>query len=225
MKALIVCGDGINCERETVLAFNEVNISSEIVHLNSLIENSKIIHQYQVIALPGGFSFGDELNSGTVLSHKIKYGIGEDFQRFVEQKPVIGICNGFQALVQLGIFGNASLEENKSHQFINKWTEVIINKNDGPWLHGFELYEKFYLPIRHQEGNLQSTYPILSNSIGVTYANNPNGSQQNIAGLVSSNNLALGLMPHPEIAIYKENSFQRKNNGLKFFSNLFKYLQ
>ena len=131
MKSLIICGDGINCERETSIAFEEVKIKTDIMHLNSLIDNPKIVHQYQAIALPGGFSFGDELNSGNVLAHKIRHGLGDEFKQFIERKPVIGICNGFQALVQLGIFGETSLVENECHQFINQWTEVIINKNEG----------------------------------------------------------------------------------------------
>ena len=224
MKALIICGDGINCERETANAFNESQINTEIIHLNNIIEHPKMIHNFQAIALPGGFSFGDELNSGTVLSHKIKYGIGDEFYKFLEQKPIIGICNGFQALVQLGVFKDVCLVENKSKRFINTWTKLAIRNNEGPWLHGFNSNESFYLPIRHQEGNLQSSNPIDQEHIGLQYNDNPNGSQQKIAGLISKNKMAFGLMPHPEIAIYPENSYLQQNSGMKFFNNLYHYL-
>jgi phosphoribosylformylglycinamidine synthase len=111
--ALVLTGDGINCERETAQAFERVGVRAEIRHLNDLIAEGLTLDslsgRHSVVALPGGFSFGDDLGSGRVLALKIAHGLKWDLNLYAERGGlVIGICNGFQALIRLGVFGRRS---------------------------------------------------------------------------------------------------------------------
>src|SRR5688572_12137534 len=104
-KALIITGDGINCERETARAFEEAGAHSEIIHINSLLKNPKQLLDAQIFAVPGGFSFGDELKSGKILAEKMRESLMETFVSFTRRGGLtIGVCNGFQILIQLGAF-------------------------------------------------------------------------------------------------------------------------
>ena len=104
VPVLILTGDGINCERETARAFSLVGADPVIVHVNDLLENPRRLHEFEAAAFPGGFSFGDDLGSGQVLALKVSLLLGDELRGFLEaKKPVIGICNGFQALTKLGL--------------------------------------------------------------------------------------------------------------------------
>ena len=103
-KALILTGYGINCDYETQHAFNIVGAHAKRVHINDIIDKIENLEDYQIIAFPGGFSFGDDISSAKVLANKIKFNIFSDLQKFIDDgKVIIGICNGFQAMVKLGI--------------------------------------------------------------------------------------------------------------------------
>ena len=104
VKVLILYGYGINCDNETQFGFGLAGAEAEKVHINQLISGEKGLRDYQILAIPGGFSFGDDIGAGKVLATKIKYNLAEEFQEFInEEKLIIGICNGFQVLVKLGI--------------------------------------------------------------------------------------------------------------------------
>ena len=131
IKFLILTGDGINCERETAKAFINAGAEAEIIHVNDLLENPSALKNYSGMAIPGGFSFGDELGSGQVLALKIKHGLKEASDEFVaDKKPIIGICNGFQVLVKLGLLPFPledrvmALAANESGHFINRWSTL-----------------------------------------------------------------------------------------------------
>lgn len=215
-KFLILSGDGINCEMETALAFKEAGGKSEIVHINDLLDRPTMMDEYDGLAIPGGFSFGDELGSGQILALKIKTKLMAHFNKFIsDKKPIIGICNGFQVLVKLGFLPNPDLERsltltyNEDGKFIDKWTNMVISKNtNSPWLK--ELAGKsIRLPVRHGEGRIVfkkdkiSDYDTLQENgqIALTYENDINGSFENIAGLTDPTGLIFGLMPHPEAYI------------------------
>jgi len=226
-KVLILTGDGINCESETAYAFNKVGFETEIKHLNDVMEQkitqNQLVEKYKVVALPGGFSFGDHLSSGNVLSLKIKNGLGWNFNEYAKQGGlVLGICNGFQALIRLGVFGeNVSITHNDSGEFINRWVKVSVS-GDSPWLKGIDALD---LPVRHAEGKVvfdQSSSDALS--VGLRYQINPNGSYDSIAGLCDQTGRILGLMPHPEAFIRSNSHPQFKHNsklGLSIFQNAF----
>lgn len=209
-RVLVVTGDGINCENETAQAFETVGFDAEIRHLGELIE--RVVDQntlqanYQVVALPGGFSFGDDLTSGKVLALKIQHGLKWNLNQFAERGGlVIGICNGFQALIRLGVFGrDVSITSNSDGKFLNTWIKVQPEGARSPWLKGLGTMD---LPIRHGEGrivfSLTRKQEVLSKmeKLGQTclrYTTDPNGSEGRLAGLCDPTGRILGLMPHPE---------------------------
>lgn len=209
-KALILTGDGINCERETAHAFGLGGFDTEIRHLNDLIAErfklDQLCNLYQALALPGGFSFGDDLTSGKVLALKIQHGLGWDLATYAGRGGlVLGVCNGFQALIRMGIFGkDLSITQNVQGQFINSWTRVMPIGTRCIWLRGVGSMD---LPIRHGEGRLMLAPSRPAEILGkmerlgmlcLRYEDNPNGSDQSLAGLCDPTGRILGLMPHPE---------------------------
>lgn len=248
MKVLVLTGDGINCERETARAFSLAGADPRIVHINDLLENPKSIHDYQAAAFPGGFSFGDDLGSGQVLALKLSLVLGDELRSFVEaEKPVIGICNGFQALTKLGLlpepFGarTMALARNVGGNFIDRWVELEPEKASVCiWTRGFS--SAFPLPIRHGEGRIafakgeeESIHRTLSQKgqIVLRYKDDVNGSYGRIAGVCDPKGLVFGLMPHPEAAVSLLQHPQSsrladrtaEGPGLKFFQNCVAYLK
>lgn len=216
-KVLVLTGDGINCERDTARAFNLAGADAAIVHCNDLLENPSSLHKFQALAFPGGFSFGDDLGSGQVLSLKLSLQLGDELRVFVEaRRPVIGICNGFQALTKLGLlpepFGvrTMALARNSQGHFINKWVDLEVEKNSiCIWTRDLGG-ESFPLPIRHGEGRVvftkgeeEAVHRRLSQAgqIALRYGEEVNGSFARIAGVCDPTGLVFGLMPHPEAAI------------------------
>ena len=249
-KVLVLTGDGINCERETARAFSLAGADPKIVHINDLLAQPSTLHQYEAMAFPGGFSFGDDLGSGQVLALKISLVIGEELRRFVEEKkPVIGICNGFQALTKLGLlpqpFGarNMALARNAHGHFLDRWVELEAEKNSiCVWTRNLAAEGPIALPIRHGEGRVvfargeeESVHRMLSQNgqIALRYGEDVNGSFARIAGVCDPTGLVFGLMPHPEAAVSRllyPDSTRLDNRagegiGLRFFRNCVTYLQ
>ena len=231
---LILAGDGLNCERETARAFEEAGAGGTIVHVNDLLDAPSMLQKFQGMALPGGFSFGDELGSGQILALKIRHGMGEEFQRFVEDgSPVIGICNGFQVLAKLGLLPFSpdcvclSLAPNREGRFIDAWVELETDiRARCPWTHNFP--SSIRLPIRHGEGRVvfsqeQEVLPQLveKGQIPLRYrGDNPNGSTDSIAAICDERGTILGMMPHPEAAIHLGSG-----DGKLFFENIVSWLE
>jgi phosphoribosylformylglycinamidine synthase len=193
------------------------------VHVNELIENPSLLAEYQVMAVPGGFSFGDDLGSGKVLANKLKYRFGDALLDFLRaDKLVIGICNGFQVLVQLGLLPggvesgltqNATVTFNDSGKFEDRWVGLQVERaspcvftRDMNWIE---------LPVRHGEGKFYTADDALlgtlnsNGQVALRYTNpdrsrpadypyNPNGSLEDIAGVCDPTGRVFGLMPHPE---------------------------
>ncbi len=237
---LVLSGDGINCERETASAFEMAGAKAKVIHINDLLKAPTLLREFQGLAIPGGFSFGDELGSGQILSLKIKYGLEQEFFHFLEEKkPVIGICNGFQVLTKLGLLPNfreerkVALARNIQGQFIDRWVSLKrVEKNVCVWTKGME---EFCLPIRHGEGRLtlrpgreEVIYQSLKGAgqIALEYTEEVNGSYRSIAGLCDPTGLVLGLMPHPEAAVsgYTYPGRQHLAPGRSFFTNIVEYL-
>lgn len=232
VKVLILTGDGVNCEKETARAFSMAHASSTILHINELeSKGPQFLEDFQILALPGGFSFGDELGSGKIFSLKLKSYLGEGIKEFVKKKkPVIGICNGFQVLTKLGLLsdeGVVGLAQNESGHFMNKWSTLKVESKHCIWL---KDCEELHLPIRHGEGRLKIRDEASAKNlhIALKYQENPNGSDQDIAALTDASGLVLGLMPHPEAAI-KEALYPGGEVvgtiGLKLFQNAVDYCQ
>jgi phosphoribosylformylglycinamidine synthase I len=237
-KVLVLTGDGINCEKETALAFSTCGGDASIQTVNELLEKPNMLDGYQILAFPGGFSYGDDLGSGKVMALKLQYGLQEKLLKFVESKKlVIGICNGFQILLQLGLLPHASEEQsfalapNLSGHFQNEWVNMQVETNNKCiWLKGLEGKE-FLMPIRHGEGRLVCNNQISlhhasdSGLAALRYQKDVNGSTLNIAGLSDDSGHVFGLMPHPECTIWEKQLPDRKGFtvGRTIFSNAIQY--
>ncbi len=246
IKALVLTGDGINCESETAYALEQADAQADITHISDLIAAPERLQDYRILALPGGFSFGDEVSSGKILAIKLRYAIGEALQEFIEaDKMVIGVCNGFQALVKLGLLPQSdkfeqqvTLTHNRQHRFINRW--VALNPKAKSIF--FEGIDSLTLPIRHGEGRLmvpqgqeETMAQTLKDRMALVYESDVNGSFQNIAGLVNEKGNVLGLMPHPEAFVrwtqhpaWTSLTPEEKSQtppGLQIFQNMVKALR
>ncbi|MDQ3099269.1 MAG: phosphoribosylformylglycinamidine synthase subunit PurQ [bacterium] len=222
-KTLILSGYGLNCEEETKFAFEKAGGDADIIHINSLIQNSNLLNDYQILAIPGGFSYGDDTGSGNAFANRIKNHLWENIRKYIEKDHlVIGICNGFQILVNLGLlpaldknYGNrdVALLHNNSGKYIDRWVDLKIT-NQTPWLLDIT---NLSLPIAHGEGKFYASPEILQRIksrelIATQYTSgeiceiqnlpaNPNGALEDIAALTDETGRILGIMPHPERAI------------------------
>ncbi len=229
-KALVLYGYGLNCDLETQFALNKAGAEAVRVHTGDLLANPDILWDYHLLAVPGGFSWGDEHGAGVILALRLRLALGQALQEFVAAgRLVIGICNGFQVLVNLGLLPNlrgrecerlVALIPNDCGNFRDAWVHLAVNP-DSPCIFTRGL-DRLELPIRHGEGKFYADPDILEilqsrGQIVLQYAlpsgepargrfpDNPNGSALDIAGLCDASGLVLGLMPHPEAAI---SSFQ-----------------
>ncbi len=201
-KVLVLTGDGINSENELALAFSRQGASVTKVHVNLLLSQPSMLRSYDLLALPGGFSFGDEIRSGKILAEKMREVLSSALADFrARDGRIIGICNGFQVLAQLGVFDDGersfTLAENDHRTFIDKWTKLSVTDNRSPWFQN--LTGDLFLPIRHREGRIVARgelNPVLS------YEENVNGSKDRMAGVTDRSGNVLGLMPHPEVACF-----------------------
>lgn len=262
-KALVFSGYGLNCEEETKFAFELAGVSADIIHINDLIINKKLLKQYQILAFPGGFAYGDDTGSGRAYAQKLKNHLWDEFTKFVQNESlIIGICNGFQILVSLGLlpalykeYGSreAALLPNSSARYTVRWVDVKV-QNDSPWLKGIT---ELSLPIAHGEGKLFVDKETLTKFkekklIALKYISgeicefqnltyNPTGTLEDISGITDESGRILGIMPHPERAIfftqlphwpYLKEKYKREGKqlpeegpGLVIFKNAVDYFQ
>jgi len=221
-KVIILRTAGTNCDQETAFAFERSGAKTELVHINRLVEGSRTLGDYQILAIPGGFTYGDDVASGKILANELKYGLEDDIIRFIKEgKLIIGICNGFQVLVKAGLLPNlsgnfkieATLTLNNSARFEDCWTYLIKMNSRCIWTKAVSK-EIIYLPVAHGEGKFvarDETLLRLLDSEGLIvfkyadkdgrpgeYPVNPNGSVEHIAGICDQTGRIFGLMPHPE---------------------------
>lgn len=207
-------GYGLNCEEETKFAFESAGGKADIVHINDLIENPKILEAYNILAFPGGFSYGDDTGSGKAFANKFKNHLQKELDAFIARDTLtIGICNGFQIITNLGLVPGA-LAHNASAMYIDRWVDMEV-VGSSPWLKGIK---KISLPIAHGEGRYiidEKEYKKMmkNKQIAFKYTKgemcefqnlkaNPNGAMHDVAGVLSENGKVLGMMPHPERAMF-----------------------
>lgn len=249
-NVLVLSGYGLNCEEETLRAFTMVGCKGDIVHVNDLIEKPQLLQKYNILAFPGGFSYGDDTGSGRAYGNKIKLNLEKELWEFVKRDTLtIGICNGFQILTQVGLLPGTLLH-NEQARYIDRWVDVNI-ESASPWLRGVT---QLSLPIAHGEGRyfidkkglaeLGEDNAIVGRYMKgevATWADlpgNPNGSLQDIAGVTAFDGRVLGMMPHPERAVsflqlphwtyLKETEYEGKRlptegPGLQIFKNAAAY--
>jgi len=223
VSTLILTGYGLNCDNETAYAFELAGAQAVRVHINTVIAGAVDLDQFQIMVFGGGFSWGDDHGAGVIQAVRMKTHIGDKIQQFIEQgNLVIGICNGFQTLVNLGLLPgldndyttrSVAVTYNDCGNFRNDWVTLRPNpKSNCIFTSGLEKLE---LPVRHGEGKF-TTDPdtlerlIANHQIALQYARpdgtpaalefpfNPNGSLHDIAGLCDPSGRIFGLMPHPE---------------------------
>jgi len=226
VRACILTGFGINCDYETAQAFRMAGADTARVHVNDLIQGRDSLSDYQILAFPGGFSFGDDIASGKVLATKCAHALRDQLTAFIQAgKLIIGICNGFQVLVKMrilpGISGDgaqdATLTFNDSGRFEDRWVDLHVNSaSPCIWTRGIE---NLYLPVRHGEGKfvvanddvagaverngqIVVQYATPTGQPTMEYPLNPNGSANAVAGICDPTGRILGLMPHPEGHIF-----------------------
>jgi len=236
ITALVPTGHGINCELETRHALELAGFDRiDLVHLNFLAQGEVDPRDYQIIVFPGGFLDGDDLGSAQACANRIRHSRVND-ERLIERLMsfvaggglVLGICNGFQLLVKLGMLPaldgdysrrDVSLTANDKGRFEDRWVYLVVD-GDSPCVFTKGL-ERMYLPVRHGEGKLICRTPQLAiniveshlaavryawpdrNEPTTQYPYNPNGAEQSIAGICDPTGRVFGLMPHPECFVHR----------------------
>jgi len=220
-NALILTGYGINCDFETEFAFREAGGRAERVHVNDIIRDRKRLFRHQILAIPGGFSFGDDLGSGKVLGNKIRTHLRDEVLEFVAgDRLVIGICNGYQVLVKSGLLPrpapelrqDVTLTFNLSGKYEDRWVHLKRKSDKCAFTSGIEVLAA---PVAHGEGRFFAEAAALDalvrqDQVVFEYATpeggpargrfpeNPNGSVRDIAGICDPSGRIFGMMPHPE---------------------------
>lgn len=252
-KALVIRAAGTNCNNETVLAFELAGAVAEQLHVNELITGKKKMEDYHILAIPGGFSYGDDLGSGKVLANQLAIKLRQQLQEFIDSgKLVIGICNGFQAIIKMGLLPalrglhvqEATLTNNDSGKFEDRWV-CMKAENDSIFTKGIK---RIYLPVNHGEGKFVASPDVIEQlqkhklvklkyadrdgSEARHYPGNPNGSLLNIAAITNKQGNVFGMMPHPEkfVTKYTHPRWTRENlpeegDGLRIFRNMVQYAE
>jgi len=250
-KVLILRTAGTNCDKETAFAFELAGALPEFAHVNDFISGRKDMNNYHIMALPGGFSYGDDIASGKILANELRFELKEEVEKFISSgKLIIGICNGFQVLVKAGLLPaieatgeiESTLTTNNSAKFQDQWvclrnTQYSRRNTACVWTRN--LPETIYLPIAHGEGKfIPKDKSILkklweNNQAVLQYVENPNGSIDNIAGICDTTGRIFGLMPHPERHVSWEQHPRRVSecqsvrvsagDGLQIFKNAVEY--
>ena len=248
-KTLVIRTAGSNCDYETVHAFKHVGSEVDLVHINQIVAQKALLNDYHVLAIPGGFTYGDDISAGKVLANEIKYKLKEQLQKFINDgKLIIGICNGFQVLVKTGLLPEINLHEgdqqvtltdNDSGKFEDRWIYLQPISQKCVFTKG--MTESVYYPIAHAEGkfvaknkqvlddlkrNDQIVFQYINpESESADYPWNPNGSVENIAGICDPSGRIFGLMPHPERHFHPTQHPRWTREGLKEEADGYKIFQ
>lgn len=228
-RVLVLRAPGTNCDEETAYAFERAGATTERVHVNRLIENSTLKDRYQILCVPGGFSYGDDIAAGRILATRMRNHLADLVDTFVHgagDRLVLGICNGMQVLMRLGVLTEnvtaagdqepATLTWNNHGRFEDRWVHLATDGSQCAFLRDID---HMYLPMAHAEGKFVARGPQVldelrdSGRLCLRYSRdetagvendplefpaNPNGADANVAGVCDSTGRVFGLMPHPE---------------------------
>ena len=252
-KILILRAPGTNCDQETGFAFEAAGGVVSYVHINQLVKSPSLLTNAQILCLPGGFSFGDDIAAGRILASQMQSRLSDAIDQFREAgKLILGICNGFQILIKSGFLLPAdddglpaTLTWNDSGRFLDLWVNL---KSDNSKCVFLRDVEQMYLPIAHAEGKfvprnesildaLQSNHQLALKYCRpgglnghVPYPHNPNGSTAHVAGVCDATGRIFGLMPHPERHIdpthhprWTREGLADKGDGMIIFENAVNY--
>ncbi|MGO8752594.1 MAG: phosphoribosylformylglycinamidine synthase I [Thermoguttaceae bacterium] len=221
-RVLVLRAPGTNCDWETAFAFEQAGAQAERIHVNRLLESPSLANQFQILCIPGGFSYGDDIAAGRILASQMQHHLADRLAEFhASGRLILGICNGFQVLIKSGILlapddqgPLATLTWNDSGRYEDRWVRLAVRSRTSIFLKGIETV---YLPVAHAEGKfvprdeaalarLESAGQLVLEYCGqksdgaaaVRFPDNPNGSIRNVAGVCDATGRVLGLMPHPE---------------------------
>lgn len=224
-KVCVLRTAGTNCDKETAAAFSLAGAACELLHINSLVSERRALNDFHILALPGGFSYGDDIASGKIFANELRFKLADSLREFIRSgKLIIGICNGFQVLVKSGLLPgtaqfkqNTSLIINDSGKFEDRWVYLrtySLKHRTQKCVWTRNLPEIIYLPVAHGEGKFIALDKTILNKLKKNkqivfqycdsqgefsgYPDNPNGSAENIAGICDETGRVFGLMPHPE---------------------------
>jgi len=251
-RALVIRSAGTNCDIETAYALDKAGARAERVHVNRLVEAPEGLDGFQVLVIPGGFSYGDDIASARILANELRFALGDALRRFVGRgNLVLGICNGFQALVKAGLLGvdaagkpQATLSFNDSGKFEDRWVYLKASTDRCVFV---RPGEDAYLPVAHGEGKFLVSSPAALERMereglvvfryvgpdgrpGSGYPWNPNGSVADVAGICDPSGRIFGLMPHPERHVdgtqhprWTREGLKPEGDGLRVFRNAVAY--
>lgn len=236
-RVLVLRAPGINCERETQHAFEVAGARGDFVHVRKLLERPQTLDDYAILAVPGGFAYGDDIAAGRVLAHEMRERLGEPLLRFVDRGGlVLGICNGFQVLVRLGILPRTTRElrqevtltHNLSNHYECRWVTLRSQPSRCVFVPaGLSLR----VPAAHGEGYLMTrdaahaealvadgyvplVYTDAAGAATAAYPDNPNGSPLGIAAMTDVSGRVFGIMPHPDRSYLGHHMPQWRRDGL-----------
>lgn len=246
-RVLILRAPGANCDAEAQFAFERAGAEAERIHVNRLREQPRLLQKFQILMVPGGFTYGDDVAAGKILAVQLSHFLSDALREFRnKEKLILGVCNGFQVLLKAGLLMPpdeegplATLANNTSGRFTDRWIHLQAAPGKCPFLKG---YDRLHLPIAHGEGNFICREPWMlkglqeSGQVVLRYVDaagqpgpfpvNPNGSQGDVAGLCDATGRVLGLMPHPERHVlptqhprWTRTGLAEEGDGLRLFRN------
>jgi phosphoribosylformylglycinamidine synthase len=250
-RVLVLRAPGANCDEETAFAFEQAGAVAHRVHLNRWLESPRLAAEFQIVCLPGGFTYGDDLGSGRIFANQLRHHLSDSLTEFRDAgKLILGICNGFQILIKSGLLDSddeqgpgATLTWNASGRFIDRWVNLRVAGDRSVFLRGIE---RMFLPVAHAEGQFvgrdQPTLDRLEHTgqLVLRYCENgckqqpynPNGAARDVAGMCDASGRVFGLMPHPERFIVRTQHPQwtrltafNEGEGLQLFRNAVTYFR
>lgn len=252
VRVLVLRAPGSNCDGETQFAFESVGAAVDRLHVNRLMESPELLHQYQVLCIPGGFSYGDDIAAGRILASILQAKLGDALRSFRDRdRLILGVCNGFQVLLKSGFLieeadgkPQATLSMNSIGRFQDRWVHVELIPGRCVFVRQRAVIA---VPVAHGEGkfvvssrdvitNLETDHRIVARYVDEhgkpgDFPINPNGSMGNIAGVCDETGRVFALMPHPErhVSPWQHPQWTRREvqpiegDGLQIFRNAVEY--
>jgi phosphoribosylformylglycinamidine synthase len=252
-RALILRAPGANCDGEAQFACERAGAIAERIHINRLREQPRLLHRFQILVIPGGFTYGDDVAAGKILATELVHFLGENLRRFRDaEKLILGICNGFQAILKAGLLippdedgPLATLTYNSSGKFEDRW--IYLQASPGKCVF-LQDCERLHMPVAHGEGRFICRQPWILSGLEQAgqivlrfvdaegrpgpYPINPNGSVGDVAGVCDVSGRVLGLMPHPERHVLPEQhprwtrlGLAEEGEGLPLFRNAVEFFK
>lgn len=246
-RALVLRAPGANCDEEAAFALRTAGATVDKLHARAVRERPRVLRDYQILVIPGGFSYGDDVAAGKVMALQLQHFLADALREFRDdEKLILGVCNGFQTLLKAGLLVPpdedgplATLGLNDSGRYGDRWVDLAVTPGQCPFLAGID---RMHVPVAHGEGRfvarkewilrgLAQSGQVVLRYTGTGSAYNPNGSQGDVAGVCDATGRVLGLMPHPERHVlptqhpqWTRRGLQAEGDGLRLFRNAVEFL-